>query len=142
MNDRSLDPWRFICANSTSVTKCKSDKALFSPRCTPRVFDFIGGAWDTNQKNVVVNVVSTVAENSRGISAPVSSINSNSDWSSQNSICQIIATFNRIDFINFKISSMNLAELILGNIWIVTCLCDTMVSNICQTLCIESSIAS
>ena len=70
----SFNPRREIITDSTSISQGQTNKTFFSPSGTPRILDLIVSVRNAHQQHIVIQVLSAITEDTRGIAAPVCSV--------------------------------------------------------------------
>lgn len=131
-----------IGTDSTSVSTSKSDVTVFSPAGSPRVLDLPSSTYNTNQKNSMINWVTTVIENTWAVVWPVSSINSDTQWSWGNSTFQSSASSHWWNRCDLEITSLFLTGLSFGLVWILRFSWQSMVFDVFESTWWPSTIAS
>lgn len=119
-----------LLANSTSVTWSKSDKSFFTPRASPWIFYFPGSVDDTNQQNCMIDIFSTITENTWWIVRPSSSIDSDGHWPSLESILNSWASTGFCDSVDLECTSLFFATLCNSFVWVIWFSCDSVVFDV------------
>ena len=128
--------------NTASVARGQSDEAFLAPRSVPWVLDFPNTVYDSNQQDCVINLFSTVAENSWWIMRPSSSVYCHWYGSPFQCIYNPCAFWWLWDRIDLKGSALFFACLIhsfvrVGWFWI-----DPVIFNVFQTSFSWTSVAA
>lgn len=117
-------------ANSTSVTWSKSDKSFFTPWTSPWILDFPGSIDNTNQQNRMINVFTTITENTWWIVRPSSSIDSYGNWPSLKSILDSWASTGFCDSVDLECTALFFATLCNSFVWVIWFSCDSVVFDV------------
>jgi len=130
--------------NTAGVSFLNSDVSLFSPRGSPGVFDDPGIRSVSDEGNSVVKLVRAVRENSGIVELEVVGINSDGDGLSNNGGGELVGITLGNVFVSgdLEVSSVDLAFLVSGNVFVFVFAGNSVFFNVFEGLVHKSSIAS
>ncbi len=129
MNE-SMRPDSTLLADSTGVTWSQSDKAFFSPWCTPWILNLPHSVYYADQQNSMVNIFPTIVEYSRWIMRPSSCVYGNWDWSSFQCIYDSSASWRFGNCVDFETTTLFLAGFVDSFVWICWLRFDSVVFDV------------
>ena len=142
MSDKSMWPNCAFLADSASVSWSQSDKTLLSPWGAPWVLNFPNSIYHTHQQDCVINVFSTVAENSWRIMRPSPSVHCHWNRSSFQSIHNSCASGWLWDCVDLESAALLFACLGDSFVWISWLWLDSMVLDVFQGTSSWASVAA
>jgi len=132
----------WLLVDSASISSQKSDEAFFSPWSSPRVFYFPRSIDDSDQKDSVINIFSTITKNSWRVMRPSSCINSYGHWPSWQRILNSCASTGWSNRIDMERTSLLFTSLCYSFVWIIWLSGNPMIFDVFQSFRSRSSIAS
>lgn len=128
--------------NTACITCSQSNETLLSPSTTPWVLNLPRSIHNTHQQHSVVQVCSTVAEHTRCVMWPSSSVHTNSNWSPTQTCLNSTASTYLTDRSNVEFASLFLASLGHTLVWISSLSSDSVILDVSQSKLSWSSVAT